>query len=305
MELEREFHRPCGQITWREVLRLGERYLEQCGVADASVDAWLLLEHVTGLGRAQYLARACEPFAGGSADAEDQLQSYAELLKKRGSHIPLQYLTGEQEFMGLTFRVNEHVLIPRQDTETLVEEALARVRPGMRILDLCTGSGCIAISLAKLGPGDAPGLRVDASDISPEALSVAQENARRLGAQVRLMESDLFAGITDVYDMIVSNPPYIRTAVIGELSGEVRLHEPLLALDGREDGLSFYRRIAGKSRARLAEDGWLLLEIGHDQAEDVTGLLAEAGFEEIRTVRDLAGRDRVITARRGPRAEEI
>lgn len=324
-------------LTLREALRFGEQYLAQRGIADAAVDAWLLLEYVTGLTRAQYLAcadeplgvpavlpgehsaqhparaggsvsvsvvlsgehsvqhpaRAGEPAAQGSADSERLFQRYRELLEKRSSHIPLQHLTGEQEFMGLPFYVNEHVLIPRQDTETLAEEALKRLRADMKVLDLCTGSGCIALSLAKLGPK----IRVDASDISREALAVAEKNARRLGVRVRLIHSDLFSGIAGPYDMIVSNPPYIRTSVIEELSEEVRLHEPFQALDGREDGLYFYRRIIKEGKSRLSENGWLLLEIGYDQAEEVASLLAGGGFREIMTVRDLAGHDRVVTAR--------
>ncbi len=321
------------------MLLYGEEYLAEHDVADASVDAWLLLEHVTGLSRAQYLACAMEPLEAvcESLRAAEIVQRYRELLERRGEHIPLQHLTGEQEFMGLSFLVNEHVLIPRQDTETLVEEAFARLCPGMRVLDLCTGSGCIAVSLAKLaleylarnvagdrragmivcGKDQAEGdpwmtkqdtgcqkivgvgqeICVDASDISPEALAVARENARRLGAQVRFIESDLFAGIEGKYDMIVSNPPYIRTAVIGELSEEVRLHEPSLALDGSEDGLHFYREITRQSPAYLSDGGWLLFEIGYDQAEAVSALMAKAGFAAIRVIRDLAGHDRVAVGR--------
>ena len=291
-------------MTLREMLRFGEDYLTRRGIADASVDAWLLLEHVTGLSRAQYLAQAAEPLDGFCGDL---FHKYQELLEQRGRHIPLQHLTGEQEFMGLTFLVNEHVLVPRQDTETLVEEALARLRPGMCVLDLCTGSGCIAVSLAKLGPeylarkaaeDDSWKICVDASDILTEALAVARENAKRLGAQIRFIESDLFAEISGEYDMIVSNPPYIRTAEIGELSEEVRLHEPLQALDGAEDGLRFYREIVRQSPAHLAKDGCLLFEIGYDQAEAVRELMEKAGFGEIRVVRDLAGHDRVIEGRK-------
>ncbi len=296
----------------REMLRFGEEYLAEHDVADASVDAWLLLEHVTGLDRAQYLARAMEPLEAvcESLRAAEIVQRYRELLERRGAHIPLQHLTGEQEFMGLSFLVNEHVLIPRQDTETLVEKALARLRPGMRVLDLCTGSGCIAVSLAKFGQEVDPRsaakcagqeICVDATDISPEALAVARENARRLGAQVRFIESDLFVEIEGKYDMIVSNPPYIRTSVIGELSEEVRLHEPSLALDGSEDGLHFYREITRQSPAYLADGGWLLFEIGYDQAEAVSALMAKAGFAEIRVIRDLAGKDRVAVGRWGGR----
>lgn len=295
-------------VSLYAALKAAEAYLCACGVADAAVDAWLLLEHITGIGRAVFLAEQRRPMA------ENDRERYLALLKRRGSHIPLQHITGEQEFMGLSFRVNEHVLIPRQDTEILAEEALNCLKPGMEVLDLCTGSGCIAVSLAKLGPGRKAGdrsafqagpeetcgayLRVTASDISREALAVAQENAERLGAEVTFIESDLFVQVAGVYDLIVSNPPYIRTAVIEELSEEVRLHEPYQALDGREDGLYFYRRIIKESGAHLREGGHLLFEIGYDQGSAVAELLEEAGYKEIKIVKDLAGLDRVVSGRR-------
>ena len=309
-------------FSLHEALRYGEQYLRDCGIEDAASDAWLLLEFVTGIRRAFFLAERR------SLMEEKSQERYFGLLKKRGSHIPLQHLTGEQEFMGLPFLVNEHVLIPRQDTEILVEEALKRVQPGMRILDLCTGSGCIAVSIAKLAldivrqvktadfaqmngrhgntaDGGEPEhtdsrriITVDGSDVSSEALAVAQENIRRLGAPVRLMQSDLFEQVTDSYDMIVSNPPYIRTSVIEELSEEVRLHEPYGALDGKEDGLYFYRRITEESTGYLNPGGWLLFEIGYDQAEDVTGMMQSAGFVDVQVYRDLAGLDRVVAGRR-------
>lgn len=268
-------------------LKEAEAYLAGCGIADASVDAWLLFEYVTGISRAMFLAERNRKMEDGDK------KKYQALLQKRGSHIPLQHLTGEQEFMGFSFLVNGDVLIPRQDTETLVEEALKRIRPGMKVLDLCTGSGCIAVSLAKLG-----GLHVEAADISSAALAVAQENAKRLDADVAFIQSDLFAQIAGGYDMVVSNPPYIRTSVIGELSEEVRLHEPYQALDGKEDGLYFYREIVSGCRSCLNEGGHLLFEIGYDQGEAVVQLLEAAGYEEIRVAKDLAGLDRVVTCRK-------
>lgn len=271
-----------------EALREGEGILKESGIADASVDAFYLLEYVTGLSRALFLANRKELID------ETGLNCYRELIQRRASHIPLQHLTGEQEFMGFPFYVNEHVLVPRQDTEILVEETLRRLKPGMRVLDLCTGSGCIAVSLEKL----CPGILAEGADISGAALEVAAKNARRLGASVRWVESDLFEKLTGPYDLIVSNPPYIRTAVIEELSEEVRLHEPRTALDGREDGLFFYRKIIKESAEYLKEGGWLLFEIGYDQGEDVLRLLSEAGYETVPIVQDLAGLDRVAAARR-------
>lgn len=267
-------------------------YLQEKGIGDAQTDAWLLLEHVTGISRAMFLAeRMC-------AMKDADRRCYEALLKKRGTHIPLQHLTGEQEFMGLDFLVNEHVLIPRQDTEILVEEALKRVRPGVHILDMCTGSGCIAISLAKLGNGTAEqSVAVDAADLSQEALGVARENGKRLGAVIDWIHSDLFTAVNEQYHMIVSNPPYIRTSVIAELSEEVRIHEPFQALDGKEDGLYFYRKITEESSAYLKKNGWLLFEIGYDQGQEVKSLMELNGYTEVEIVKDLAGLDRVVLGR--------
>lgn len=274
--------------TLYDALQTGEQYLQDCGIEDASVDAWLLMEYVTGIRRAMFLIERRNLMK------EEDQQCYFELIKKRGTHIPLQHLTGEQEFMGLTFKVNEHVLVPRQDTEILVEEALKRVRSGMKVLDMCTGSGCIAVSIAKLAKKN---LHVDASDISEDALAVAKQNITALEAEVHLIHSDLFEQITEAYDMIVSNPPYIRTSVIEELAEEVRIHDPFIALDGKEDGLYFYRRIVEKSPEYLNAGGYLLFEIGHDQGNDVKELMCERGFEDVQVYKDLAGLDRVVVGR--------
>lgn len=274
--------------TLYDALQTGEQYLQDRGIEDASVDAWLLMEYVTGIRRAMFLIERRNRMK------EEEQQRYFELIKKRGTHIPLQHLTGEQEFMGLTFKVNEHVLVPRQDTEILVEEALKRVQLGMKVLDMCTGSGCIAVSIAKLAKKN---LHVDASDISEDALAVAKQNIIALEADVRLIHSDLFEQITEIYDMIVSNPPYIRTAVIEELAEEVKVHDPFIALDGKEDGLYFYRRIVEKSPEHLNAGGYLLFEIGHDQGNDVKELMCERGFEDVQVYKDLAGLDRVVIGR--------
>lgn len=293
----------------QEALKDAEQYLTECGIADAATDAWRLLEFVTGMSRTRFLLDRTQMMR------EADCSRYLELIAKRGSHIPLQHLTGVQEFMGLEFLVNEHVLIPRQDTEILVEEAMKQLRPGMQVLDLCTGSGCIGISLAKLWTGGAwqrtaaaEGLpqviSVDGADISQEALKVAQKNAAKLDAPIRLFHSDLFDcfkeacneqnAMLGVYDMIVSNPPYICTSVIDELSEEVRLHEPFGALDGKDDGLYFYDRIIRESGAHLHKEGWLFFEIGYDQGEAVSRLMKENGFAQVTVVQDLAGLDRVV-----------
>ena len=205
----------------------------------------------------------------------------------------MQYLTGSTEFMGLPFFVNESVLIPRQDTEVLVETALAMMKPECRLLDMCTGSGCILLSLAKLGTV-AEGVGVD---ISEGALKVAERNRENLGLpQVRLVHSNLFESVEGVFDMIVSNPPYIPTEDIEDLMREVRDHEPHLALDGSKDGLLFYRKLAEESGRYLVPGGSLLFEIGYDQGEAVSQLLDQAGFKDIHVKKDLAGLDRVVYA---------
>ena len=202
--------------------------------------------------------------------------------------------------MGLSFQVNRDVLIPRQDTELLVEEALKLLKPGMHVLDLCTGSGCIIISLERIGKerglADETG-SFTGSDISPGAVRTAMANAARHQARALFTESDLFEKLEGGYDMIISNPPYIRTAVIEELEEEVRCYDPLLALDGKEDGLHFYRRIIREAEGYLNPGGWLLFEIGYDQREAVTELMKQQGYRQIQVKKDLAGLDRVVIGR--------
>lgn len=201
--------------------------------------------------------------------------------------------------MGLSFQVNKHVLIPRQDTELLVEEAMRHLGDGMRILDLCTGSGCILLSLLKYS-NECEGIGID---ISAEALEKAQENAQRLNIDAVFLAGDLFEPLADfvsertsdrLFDMIVSNPPYIETAVIDTLMPEVREHEPFGALDGGEDGLQFYRRIVAQAPAHLRRGAVLLFEIGCGQGEAVVELMQEAGFAEVKVLQDYAGLDRVV-----------
>lgn len=271
-------------MTLREAYEYGQEQLKNAEIQDAVLDAWYLLEFVTGISRAMYFLRVNEEM---SSEQEKQYKAY---LVTRASHIPLQHITGVQEFMGLEFCVNEHVLVPRQDTEVLVESVLDVLEPGMKVLDMCTGSGCILISLCKLGK-DIAGTGVD---ISEEALKVAYRNAEKLKADVTLLQSDLFANVEGKYDVIVSNPPYIRTAVIEELKEEVKFHDPFLALDGKEDGLYFYRKIVEESPKYLKKEGKLYFEIGHDQGNDVKCLMEEAGFAKVTVKKDLAGLDRVV-----------
>lgn len=270
-------------MTLGQLLAEGRRKLKAAQIGEWDLDAWYLLEHVTGCTRSAYLL--C-PEKEVSAY---QAQQYEELIQKRSIHVPLQHLTGSQEFMGLSFYVNENVLIPRQDTEILVEEALKYIREGMHILDMCTGSGCILLSILKLkkkvtGTG---------ADLSKPALWVAERNRDALEVEAEFLESNLFEKVTARYDCILSNPPYIPSRVVDTLMEEVRDHEPRQALDGREDGLYFYRKITEQSPEYLKPGGMLFFEIGYDQAEAVKSLM-ETDFTDVRVVKDLAGLDRVV-----------
>lgn len=275
-------------MTYREALETGTKELEKENIADAKLDAWYLLQMACGIDRNFYYLHEEEEIP------EEHLSTFQITVKKRTEHVPLQYIIGEQEFMGLKFKVNSNVLIPRQDTETLVEEALKYIKPGMKVLDLCTGSGCIIVSIAK----NVPDIVCFGTDISKQALLVAKENAKRNDVEVELKRSDLFDNITGTFDVIVSNPPYIATAEIASLMPEVRDFEPIEALDGKEDGLYFYRIIIEKSMDFLNPDGYLCLEIGYDQGSAVSLLMKQAGFTDVIVIKDLAGLDRVVKGRK-------
>ena len=273
-------------MTYREALLSGEKILDMAQIVDAKNDAWLLMEMVCKIDKTFYYVHMDEE------SPVDEMKEYESVLKKRAERVPLQYITGEQEFMGLTFYVNSNVLIPRQDTETLVEEALNLAKAGMRILDMCTGSGCIIISILK-NKSDVKGM---GCDISKQALIVAKENAKLNNVNVAFEYSDLFENIEGKFDMIVSNPPYIRSAEIPSLMPEVAQFEPLKALDGSEDGLEFYRRIIKESKNYLNADGYIIFEIGNDQGEAVSNMLTYAGYNNVRVIKDLAHNDRVVCA---------
>lgn len=283
--------------TLTGLLKKGQMILAQAGIEEAGLDAWLLLEYITGKSRAYYFAHGEECVTNENADR------YLKLIHRRADHIPLQHLTHQAFFMGYEFYVDEHVLVPRQDTETLVEAGLEcmKEKRSPRILDMCTGSGCILLSVLKEIP-DAIGTGVD---LSKQALEVARRNAASLEVTDRISftESDLFSDPyfypaddkgTPVYDMIISNPPYIPTREIEELMDEVRLHDPRMALDGLEDGLYFYREITRQAMRFLAPGGWLLYEIGCSQGKDVKDLLETEGFSKIQIKQDLCGLDRVV-----------
>ena len=271
-------------MTYCEAVAAGEKILNNVGISDPRIDSWLLLEMACKIDRNFYYMHMDEEMTS------EQIEEFKSLLKKRGEHIPLQYITGEQEFMGLTFHVNSHVLIPRQDTETLVEEALKLVKPGMKIMDMCTGSGCILISILK-NAKDTSGCGFD---ISKQAINVAKENAKLNEVVADFEKSDLFEHVTERYDMIVSNPPYINTDEIVKLMPEVSEFEPVQALDGKEDGLFFYRTIIKECRDYLNPGGYVLFEIGYDQGEDVSEMMKYAGFLNVHVVKDLARNDRVV-----------
>ena len=271
-------------MTYRELYDWGSARLAEAKIREAALDARLLLEEVCSTDRGYLLVHGDEPVS------DVQEQAYRDFISRRGSRIPLQHIVGYQEFMGLRFMVNSDVLIPRQDTEILVEEVMRYLHDGMRILDMCTGSGCILLSLLQYS-NDCEGV---GSDISEAALAVARTNAEHLEKDAAFVQSDLFENIEGKYDVIVSNPPYIPTKVIETLEAEVRDYDPMNALDGKEDGLHFYRRIVDKAGEYLYSGGMLFFEIGHDQAEAVKSLMMEAGYVDVSVCKDLGGLDRVV-----------
>ena len=297
-------------LSVKEILNIGQRRLQDAGVSDADLDCKLLYCFMRNITRTQLILMYQNVL-------EDRLcDEYFRLIDERASGKPLQYITGTQEFMGLEFDVNESVLIPRQDTETMVEDVISVIKDGALrgeslegtgrrewdILDLCTGSGAIGISLAKLLTGVK--VNVTCSDVSKAALEVARKNAGKLGVSknIKFAEGDMFAPFDGrfkkkKFDLIVSNPPYIESDVIPTLQTEVKDHEPMSALDGGEDGLDFYRVIAREAGEFLKKRGILFLEIGCDQGNAVRELLTEAeGYSDVRCLKDLAGRDRIIYA---------
>lgn len=274
-------------MNYTEAFLLGMQKLKEAEIGEAQLDARLLLEEVCGTDHNTLLCH------GDREVSEAEEEQYRKALEQRAVHVPLQHLLGYQDFMGLRFQVNEHVLIPRQDTEILVEEAMRYLHDGMRILDLCTGSGCILLSLLRYS-NDCEGTGVD---ISKEALQVAALNAELLGIKADFLKSDLYEKVTGKFDLLVSNPPYIERKVIPTLMEEVREYDPYIALDGGEDGLDFYRRIIGGAQDYLKRGGQILMEIGSGQAQAVSELLREAGFKEIDVCRDFAGLDRVVSGR--------
>lgn len=279
-------------MTYRQMLQSLQERFKEAGIEEFASDAWILFSAVSGLDRGRYLLDQREEMP---TEERGRLEEFAE---KRLQRIPVQHILGEQNFFGLPFYVNGDVLVPRQDTEILVEKALEKLKDGDRLLDLCTGSGCILISL--LHEAEEKGMKVKGFglDLSEKALALAKKNAERNAVIFcsEWIKSDMFEKAEGKYDMILSNPPYIPTAEIEKLMPEVKDHDPRMALDGDRDGLKFYRILAKEAPAFLKEGGSLFLEIGAEQAEDVTALLAENAFKEVKVVKDLAGLDRVVCA---------
>lgn len=278
-------------MKYRDLYNQGMEKLSSVNIPDAKIDARLLLEYACKTDRNALFLK------GDMEVLDEDEKAYFDLISKRMERIPLQHLTGEQEFMGLTFVVNESVLIPRQDTECLVEIVLKHLHDGMRILDMCTGSGCILISLLHYS-NDCVGVGVD---LSEEALKVATHNATALGnngitdtMDVTFVQSDLFEKVDGKFDIIVSNPPYIKSEVIDTLMPEVKDFEPMMALDGTEDGLHFYRRIISDAKKHLCRGGQLFFEIGYDQGGEVSDLMRKSGYVDVEVAQDLAGLDRVV-----------
>lgn len=284
-------------MKYSELVKQGHSKLFKAGINDADLDAWILFEKICGLSKTEYFVKMSEEAS------DEQTSQYLKAIETRITHYPLQYIIGEWEFMGLTFKVNESVLIPRQDTELLVEKAFGIVDEEfhinnnytMPVLDMCTGSGCIGITMAKKYTF----ADVTCVDISKEALEVAKYNAQLNEVEnISFVESDLFENVTGKFDMIICNPPYIASSEIDKLMPEVREHEPRIALDGDVDGLKFYRKIIEKSKEFLNENGYILFEIGYDQREKVKELLAEKGYADIEALKDLSGNDRVVIGKR-------
>lgn len=290
-------------MKYYELLKQGESCLLEAGIPEAAVDAWILFETAFHMSHSRYFLEKTEEIG---EEEKQKVFLFNQYIEERCLRKPVQYITGTWTFMGLEFEVNEHVLIPRFDTECLVEQAVYAIRnigkngqgkDLVHVLDMCTGSGCIAVSIKKICNDCKIDMR--AADLSGKALETAKRNAEQQNTEVVFIQSDLFENIEtgSKFDVIVSNPPYIKTEDISSLMPEVRAFEPLMALDGDSDGLRFYRRIIKEGRDYIQDGGFLLFEIGCDQGAEVKRMLEESGYSEIQVMKDLAGLDRVVTAR--------
>lgn len=277
------------EYSLKGLLADGAKMLTQAGIDEAELDAGYILEYITGLNSAQYFIHSEDIIE------KNKAEEFFRLIERRSKRIPLSYVIGTRDFFGLTFKVDENVLIPEQETELLVEEVIKHSE-GKSVLDMCTGSGCIAISIALFGKPS----KVAASDISEKALEVARENAKSLKAgEISFIQGDMFENVTDKFDIIVSNPPYIETGEIDELMPEVRDYIPRLALDGDIDGLKFYRIISKEAVKKLNKNGRIFYEIGYNQSRAVASILLENGFTDVKIMKDYSGLDRIVMAKLG------
>ena len=277
------------EYSLKGLLTDGTKMLTQAGIDEAELDARYILEYITGLNSAQYFIHSEDIIE------KNKAEEFFRLIERRSKRIPLSYVIGTRDFFGLTFKVDENVLIPEQETELLVEEVIKHSE-GKSVLDMCTGSGCIAISIALFGKPS----KVAASDISEKALKVARENAKSLKAgEISFIQGDMFENVTDKFDIIVSNPPYIETGEIDELMPEVRDYIPRLALDGDIDGLKFYRIISKEAVKKLNKNGRIFYEIGYNQSRAVASILLENGFTDVKIMKDYSGLDRIVMAKLG------
>lgn len=276
-------------MTYREALNGAKELLRRAKTDDCETDARILLSYAAGADRTHLYTHADEELS------DDIYEAYTQLINKRCAHVPTQLITGVQDFMGFEFEVDASVLIPRLDTEFLVEEALKEIYDGARVLDLCCGSGCIIISLVKLSNN----IEAFASDISDAALGLTQKNAKKLGAEVKVIKSDLFSAIDEKFDFIISNPPYIKSGEIPKLMEEVRDYEPHGALDGGDDGLLFYRRIAKEAQDKLCGGGMLIMETGFDEGQAVKEIFESHGYKNIEIYKDYSGNERVVKCLKG------
>lgn len=275
------------EYSLKGLLADGAKMLAQAGIDEAELDARYILEYITGLNSAQYFIHSEDIIE------KDKAEEFFRLIERRSKRIPLSYVIGTRDFFGLTFKVDENVLIPEQETELLVEEVIKHSE-GKSVLDMCTGSGCIAISIALFGKPS----KVAASDISEKALEVARENAKSLKVgEISFIQAYMFENVTDKFDIIVSNPPYIETGEIDELMPEVRDYIPRLALDGDIDGLKFYRIISKEAVKKLNKNGRIFYEIGYNQSRAVASILLENGFTDVKIMKDYSGLDRIVMAK--------
>ena len=279
-----------GSTSYRKLFVKALDLLKSSGIENVEYDIKAILTDTFGLDLNKFILDMDNEFE----PDKDLEAKYLSRIEKRKKHIPLQYIINKQNFYGLDFYVNESVLIPRYDTENIVDRIVKDCKENkcLSVLDLCTGSGCIAVSLKKCGFES-----VYAADISDKALSVAKYNAKLNNADIIFLQSDLYENFPKEirFDIIVSNPPYISTDEIARLEKQVRDFEPKLALDGGRDGLDFYKKIINLSKNFLNNKGRLYLEIGYDQSKDVVDLAKKEGYDNIVVIKDLSGRDRGIS----------